>query len=305
MKYVIITGGDGFIGSHLAKYFSAHGLLVYIITTPNSSTVERVQGLDNVVVLQCNLFDTQALVSKLPQKPEAMIHLAWAGVSPETRNSLDVQIPNIDLAIQAVRLAAAIHAKRFILPGSTMEYSYCGQAINERACPSPQNAYGATKISARYLCAAACEELGVPYIYTVISGIYAADRQDNNVIYYTISQLLAKRKPALTTLEQLWDYVHIDDVSRAFYLIATKGVSGAFYAVGHGDNWPLANYIYQIRDLIDPALPLGIGEVPYKDQRLPSSCVDLTALIQDTGFVPQITFEAGIREVIEQVRKNL
>lgn len=202
-------------------------------------------------------------------------------------------------------MAAQLQAQRFILPGSTMEYTYCGQKINEKACPSPQNAYGAAKISARYLCQTLCEELKLPYIYMVITGIYAADRRDNNVIYYTISELLQGRKPSFTALQQRWDYIHIDDVMQAFYLIATKGKGGAFYSVGHGDNWPLVNYITQIRDIIDPSLPLGIGEIPYKDTRLPSSCVDMVSLKKDTGFVAEIPFEVGIKKVIEAMREEL
>lgn len=304
MGTVVITGGDGFIGSHLVRHFSEQGIMVYALTIPQSPTVSRIEGISHAVVLQRELSDIQSLAVELPQEPEAFIHLAWAGVSPESRNSLDCQASNIALALQAVRLAAAIGAKRFILPGSTMEYSYCGHPINEHACPSPQNAYGAAKISARYLCEALCEELKLPYIYAVITGIYAADRRDSNVIYYTISELLQGRKPSLTALEQLWDYVHIDDVSRAFYLIATKGIGGAFYSIGHGDNWPLVNYIRQIRDIIDPSLPLGIGEVPYKNARLPSSCVDMTSLNRDTGFVPQIPFETGIKAVIEKIKEQ-
>ena len=304
MKTVVITGGDGFIGSHLVRYFAEHGFRVYSLTVPGSSMVWRIQDIPNVIVLQKDLKELSAITTELAKKPVAFIHLAWNGVAPENRDSLQVQIQNIELCIQAVRLAAAIDAQRFILPGSTMEYAYCGQEINEQACPSPQNAYGAAKISARYLCKALCEELKLPYIYTVIAGIYAADRVDNNVIYYTISELLKRKKPRLTALEQQWDYVYIDDVVRAFYLVATKGKAGAFYGIGHGDNWPLSNYIIQIRDAIDPSLPLGIGEIPYKDTRLPSSCVDMTSLKKDTGFVPQTPFEIGIKKVIASIRKS-
>ena len=190
MEAVVITGGDGFIGSHLVRYFAECGLEVYALTIPNSPVVGRIKDIPHVTVIQRELKEAEALLEELPQKPVAFVHLAWSGVSPESRNSVDLQIGNIELCLQAVHLAAQLKAQRFILPGSTMEYSYCGQAINERACPSPQNAYGAAKISARYLCEAKCEELRVPYIYAVITGIYAADRRDNNVIYYTISELL-------------------------------------------------------------------------------------------------------------------
>lgn len=305
METVVITGGDGFIGSHLARYFAENGLRVYALTIPESPVVERIQNIQNVTVIQRNLNETDALLKELPRAPIAFIHLAWSGVSPENRNSIDIQLGNVSLCLEAAKLAAKLEAQRFILPGSTMEYAYCGQEISEKACPSPQNAYGAAKISARYLCEALCEELRLSYIYVVITGIYAADRKDSNVIYYTISELLQGRKPSLTALEQRWDYVHIDDVTRAFFLIATQGKAGGFYGIGHGDNWPLINYITRVRDIIDPSLPLGIGEVPYKDSRLPSSCVDMTSLKKDTGFIPKIPFEIGIKEVIRNVKEAM
>lgn len=304
MKHVVITGADGFIGSHLVRRFVAQGFAVTAIVMINSPIRHRIEGIENVNIVEGDLAQWEKLADNIPSSPEAFFHLAWAGVSPEGRNSLSVQFPNVELSLNAVRLASKIHAQRFILPGSTTEYTDCGQLINESACPSPQNAYGASKISARYLCGALCEELGVSYIYVVITGIYSADRVDNNVIYYAISNLLDGKRPAFTKLEQLWDYVHIDDVLTAMVLIAQKGKVNAFYSIGHGDNWPLANYIYQIRDVIDPSLPLGIGEIPYKNNKMPSSCVDLTSLHEDTGFVPQIPFSEGIVGVIEKVKES-
>ena len=59
-----------------------------------------------------------------------------------------------------------------------------------------------------------------------------------------------------------------------------------------------------IRDLIDPELPLGIGDVPYQDDRIPNSCVDLTRLREDTGFEPRVPFEVGIKEVISSISKG-
>lgn len=304
MKSVVITGADGFIGSHLVRRFAERGYEVFALTIPNSPVISRIKGIANVRVFEEELQEWARYADEMPQKPAALIHLAWAGVTPESRTDTELQMSNIRLCMDAAKMAAGLQAERFILPGSTMEYAYSGGLINKESCPSPQNAYGAAKIAARYLCGALCEELELPFIYAVISGIYSAQRQDNNVIFYTLKTLLKGECPALTRLEQLWDYVHIDDVTRAFCLIAEKGKGGAFYAIGHGDNWPLSNYIYMIRDAIDPRLPLGVGEIPYKDERLPSSCVDLRSLREDTGFVPEISFEEGIRGVIATVKKS-
>lgn len=303
-RSVVITGADGFLGSHLTRYLAARDMSVYAVIVPDSPLRGRIDAIPGVYVIEAELSDHRSFEQQIPRGPTALFHLAWSGVSTEARNSIEAQQANLELCMDAARLAAAVGAQRFVLPGSTMEYAHCGQAINARALPSPQDAYGTAKVEARYLCAAMCEQLGVPYIYAVVSGIYSADRRDGNVIYYTIEKLLQRERPVYTKLEQLWDYIHIDDVVRAFYLIALKGRGGAFYSIGHGDNWPLANYIFTIRDLIDPSLPLGIGELPYKNGNPPSSCVDLTAIEADTGFVPTIPFDVGIKAVIESVKRE-
>ena len=200
MKHVVITGADGFIGSHLVKRFVAQGFAVTAIVMINSPIRHRIEGIENVTIIEGDLAQWEKLTDSMPQSPDAFFHLAWAGVSPEGRNSLTVQFPNVEMSLNAVRLASKIHAQRFILPGSTTEYTDCGQLINENACPSPQNAYGAAKISARYLCGALCEELDLPYIYVVITGIYSADRVDNNGIYYAMCSLLECKRPSFTKL---------------------------------------------------------------------------------------------------------
>ena len=304
MKQVVISGAAGFIGTHLIDHLIKEDYEVFAIVTPQSRTVQRIMGLEHVHVVKGTLNNYKDICTYLPMKPAAFFHFAWAGVTPDQRNDFAFQMQNVELSVNAVRVAAEIGAEKFIFPGSTMEYAYFGKPIDQNAVPSPMNAYGVAKISARYACSVLCRELGVPFIYTVIAGIYSEDRNDNNVIYYTISKLLHRECPSLTMLEQLWDYIHVDDVVYGLRLISEKGQPGAFYSLGHGDNWPLSNYIYKIRDIIDPKLPLGIGEKPYADKKVPSSCVNLDSIRQDTGFVPRISFEEGITRVIKEVRKR-
>ena len=91
----------------------------------------------------------------------------------------------------------------------------------------------------------------------------------------------------------------------ALYLLITKDVDGKVYPIGHGDNWPLKNYIMIIRDLIDKNAPLGIGEIPYQSTERPSSCMDLTAMQRDVGFVPKVPFEEGASRMILRVKQEL
>lgn len=304
MNLAVVTGADGFIGSHLLAYLNRLNIPAVGLVMRGSPTLSRISSLPNTTVIECGLNEWEELSSCLPQAEiTAFYHLAWAGVSPEDRLSLSKQLPNLELSLNALRLASAAGAQRFILPGSTLEYIYAGKPIDETALPTPQNAYGAVKLAVRYLCEAFAKEHDLPFIYAVSTGVYGAERQDNNVITYTIQKLLRGERPSLTKLEQKWDYIHIDDLVRALYLIGEKGRAGAFYAIGRGDNCPLSQYIHILHQTIDRELPLGIGEVPYPSDILPSSCINLAALQRDTGFVPEIRFEDGIREVIESMKE--
>lgn len=305
MKRVIITGADGFIGSNFIKELVQRQVKVWAVIHPESQAKYRLEGMAGVHCVESYISQLNDRIAEFPSGADGFYHFAWQGVNANERNDMELQLQNIDLCLQCVNFAAAVGAKKFILPGSTSEYLYYGKPINEFAVPSPQNAYGSVKVALRYLAEQYAHQIDIGFVYVVITGIYAADRKDNNVIFYTIDKLLREEKPSLTKLEQLWDYVNIKDVVEALALIGEKGKNGAFYAVGHGDNQPLCRYIEMIRDYISPELELGVGEVPYASDRLPSSCIDLTRLYNDTGFTPKVSFEEGIKEVINIMKKEI
>lgn len=305
MKRVVITGADGFIGSHFTQKCVEEGTEVWAVIHPKYGSKEKIESLPNVHIVISDIQGLFSKIDKFPRDVDAFYHFSWKGINAYDRDDFDCQMENMSMSLDVVRFAAYLRPRVFIVPGSTNEYLYYGKPIDENAVPSPPNAYGSVKIAIRYLAQLYTRKFGMGFVYVVIAGIYAADRKDNNVIYYTIERLLRGEKPALTKLEQLWDYVYIDDVVEALYLLGGKGKDGVFYTVGRGDNQPLYKYIETIRNLINPNLPLGIGDVPYLSDKLPCSCVDLTAIKRDTGFEPKVDFEDGIKGVIEMLRQDM
>ena len=97
---------------------------------------------------------------------------------------------------------------------------------------------------------------------------------------------------------QLWDYLYSEDAAVAFRLLAERGVGGKTYPLGGGKALPLKDYIITLRDAIDPALPLGLGEIPYGPLQVMHLEADITALRRDTGFTPATDFATGIRATI-------
>lgn len=81
--------------------------------------------------------------------------------------------------------------------------------------------------------------------------------------------------------------------------MASRGTDGAVYPLGSGEAKPLRWYLETMRDAIDPAPPLGLGELPYGEGQVMHLEADITALTHDTGFVPKTDFYEGIRKLIE------
>lgn len=301
MEFVVL-GGDGYLGKHLCSYLATRGHRVTATLFTDEIPITE-QESSSINFVAASIEKLKSKVDLFPQNPDAVFDFIWSGVSVDKRNDIQLQLKNIEYTMRCMEFAHAIKAKRFIYPGSTSEYLYCGKPIDVRAVPSPHNAYGAAKVATRYVCEEYAKSLNLNFIYAVITGIYSADRTDGNVIYYVIDELLHGRKPKLSSLEQLWDYIYIDDVVCALEAIGKYGKPGKFYAVGHGDNIMLKEYITTIRDMIDPNLPLGIGEIDVQyNGVLPSSCVDLTEIKTDTGWEPKISFEQGIHNTISAMK---
>ena len=117
-------------------------------------------------------------------------------------------------------------------------------------------------------------------------------------------QLLAGQEPALTEGIQQWDYLYSGDAASAFYLAAKHGVSGKVYPLGSGKAMPLKASIQQLRDTINPALPLGFGKIPYGPLQVMHLQADISEISADTGFVPRTEFADGIRETIQWIKRN-
>ena len=207
MKKILITGADGFIGKHLVNALLKEGKEIYAIVYPRHNIYEDYEN-EKLHVKCVDLNQIMNHIREFPDDIDVLYHFAWMGVKPELRDDIDVQIKNVNMTLDVMKFATAIGIKKLVFPGSTNEYLYYGKPINKDAVPSPNNAYGATKIALRYLCSDYAIKNNIDFVYTIIAGIYAADRRDNNVIFYTIDKLLHKEKPSLTKLEQLWDYVY-------------------------------------------------------------------------------------------------
>ena len=92
--------------------------------------------------------------------------------------------------------------------------------------------------------------------------------------------------------------------ARAFVLAATKGKDGSIYPIGSGMVRPLKDYILDIKNAANPNAEVAFGEVDYYPGQVMYLCADIKELTKDTGFVPEYTFERGIKETVEWYKEH-
>lgn len=303
MKRAVITGAGGFIGRNLTKRLLQEHVQVYGIDVEGAQ--ESILAEDEVTPLCVDIGEKRQLTSILKvAKPDVFYHLAWAGVSTDVKNEVGMQMSNIPLAMTVLESCAEAGCGHVIIPGSASEYAYCGQTIDGQNTPAPGDAYAASKAATQVLCQWYAKQLGLNLNWLLIGSIYGPGRNDSNILTYTIKALLRGEEPKYSKLEQMWDYIYIDDLIEALYLLGLHGKPDGVYPLGSGQARPLAEYIRQIQAEIAPNAPLGIGALPYKFGSKPdNSVLDIHRLKEDTGFTPQVSFEEGIGRTIRYFRE--
>lgn len=302
MQRVIVIGANGFLGSHLAIQLANEGKEVLALAFEGT----EYEFLKGKVGITCGEFTFDNINDIDASGYDTIFHMAWAGVSTTFKNEALTQAQNILYGLKVLEFAEKYQVNKVVIPGSASEVS-CGQGvITGYEIPAPSDFYSASKVATRFVCQTYARQHNIDLVWTLITSIYGPGRNDNNLITYAIKTLLKGKKPSFTGLEQQWDYLYIDDLISALIALGEKGKGGKVYPVGSGEHRQMNEYVYMLRDMIDPSLPLGIGDYPYKNpDTIDNQVLDITALKEDTGFVPHFAFEQGIEKTIKYYKKQL
>lgn len=304
MKRVVITGGTGFIGSWLIDKLIHEGTEVTVLVRNPDKAMKDLPMHSMVKIVAYNSEEYQKLC-KTNKETDVFYHLAWEGVSTKLKNESNLQLNNIRFSLEMLKLAYDLEVKRFIGTGTVAEYAFSENIMDVNGRQTPNDMYGAAKTAAHYMLETMARNLQIPFNWAVIPSTFGEGRREDNIITYTIISLLKGQRPQYGHLLQMWDFLYVKEVARALYLIGEKGKANKTYGIGSGIFKPLKDYIEQIRDIINPDLELGIGEIPSLSDKTFSSCVSIYDITKDTNFVPEITFDQGIRRTISYYKEKM
>lgn len=297
IQSAFVTGATGAVGTALVRTLTECGIRVTVLCRPDSS---RMSNLPKHPLLSVCAGDLRKLSEVQVQEHfDAFFHLAWMGTSGPARNDMYLQNENVRCALDAVELAARLGCSVFVGVGSQAEYGRVEGKLTDQTPAFPENGYGIAKLCAGQMSRIACAQKGMEHVWARILSVYGPCDNPNSLVMSVISSLLEGESPRCTLGEQKWDYLYSEDAARALLAMARSSKDGAVYPLGGGQTHLLREYIFKIRDAVNPALSVELGAIPYPAKQVMYLCADLEHLTRDTGFVPQVTFEKGIQKTVE------
>jgi UDP-glucose 4-epimerase len=315
---ILVTGGAGFIGGHLAERFVADGHDVIVLdnfdpfydTQIKDHTVKTCRECANEGEGSYRLVEGDVrnadLVTNLVKEADYVYHqAAQAGVRPSVENPRKYDEVNVDGTLNVLDAARENDIDRVVLASSSSVYGKPEYLPYDESHPTtPVSPYGASKLAAeRYTCAYS-EVYDLPAVALRYFTVYGPRMRPNMAISNFVSRCLNDEPPVVYgDGTQTRDFTFIEDVIKAnVMLLSEDAVDGEAVNIGSSDNIEILTLAEEIRDQLAPGLEIEFSD--RHDADAEHTHADNTKASELLGYEPNQTIREGVTEFIEWHRAN-
>ena len=316
MKKVLVTGADGFIGSHLTEHLLEKGYEVKAFTYYNSfntwgwlDTFPK-EKLDQIEIFQGDIRDPNG-VREAMKGVDGVFHLAALIAIPFSYHSPDSYVDtNIKGTLNVLQAARDLSLERVLITSTSEVYGTAQYVpIDEKHPYQGQSPYSATKIGADRLAESFYRSFELPVTIVRPFNTYGPRQSARAVIPTIISQLLAgKEEIRLGSLTPTRDFNYVKDTANGFYEIARSDQTiGEEINIATQQEISIGDLANELIRQINPN-----ARIVCETQRTRPEKSEVNRLLgcnekikRLTDWTPQYTFEQGLAETIEWIRHNM
>lgn len=334
MKTIIITGGAGFIGSHVVRLFVTKYpgyKIINLDALTYAGNLENLRDIDqapNYVFEKVNLLDAEELDRVFSTyNPDGVIHLAAEShVDRSILSPLDFVYTNVvgtvnllnaakkQWSLQRAQGENPFGGKRFYHVSTDEVYGALGETglFTETTPYSPNSPYSASKASSDHFVRAYGETYHLPIVVTNCSNNYGPYHFPEKLIPLFINNIINK-KPLPVYGDGLYtrDWLFVKDHAVAIDLVYHKGKESETYNIGGFNEWRNIDLVKLLCTLMDEKLGRKPGESeelityvkdrPGHDRRY---AIDASKINKELGWKPSVTFEEGLSQTIDWYLSN-
>lgn len=294
---VFVTGGSGFVGSHVVRHVAAgsHEVLVLV---RGSSTLDRLDpGSDAVTFLYGDLSDAETIRAPLREfAPDVCVDCAWGELHSSGASA--THVASLGNTLRLVELILEVGCPRYVHAGSCFEYAPSDAPLSEEDRTEPHTPYGACKLAASMTTRLMARRTGrLSVAWPRIFYVYGPHEAPGRLVPAVIRGLLGGQRTATTAGEQIRDYIHVEDVASALWTIACSAASGPVnVATGHAVS--VREIVETIGRVLEREDLLDIGGLPYRADEPPVVRADASRL-RALDWAPSRTLEQGLVQTID------
>ncbi len=322
LRNILITGGAGFIGSHVVRHFVERYPECHIVNLDkltyagNEAGIGDLLGKSNYTFVQGDICDG-ALLQRIfaTHDIDGVIHLA-----AESHVDRSIGAPSVFAETNVMGTLALLEAararwdgswegKRFYQISTDEVYGALGQTgfFTETSRYDPHSPYSASKAAADHFVRAYHDTYGLPTVISNCTNNYGPGQYPEKLIPLIISNIVARRPlPVYGDGSNVRDWIWVGDHVEAIDAVFHRGVPGETYLAGGGNEMRNIDLVRALVRLTDEALGRTEGEseslITFVKDRAGHDfryAADITKIERDLGWRPRVSFEEGLRRTVE------
>lgn len=321
-KTIIITGGAGFIGSHVVRLFVTKYPEYKIVNLDaltyagNLENINDIETASNYFFEKADITDVEALERIFHlYNPVGVIHLAAEShVDRSITSPLEFVYTNVIGTVNLLNAAKHFwkdnfHGKRFYHVSTDEVYGALGDTglFTEDTKYDPHSPYSASKASSDHFVRAYHDTYGLPVVISNCSNNYGPNHFPEKLIPLFINNIIHK-KPLPVYGDGLYtrDWLYVKDHAAAIDLVFHTGKNGDTYNIGGFNEWKNIDLVKLLCKLMDSKLNNTTGtseqlityikDRPGHDRRY---AIDASKINKELGWKPSVTFEEGLAQTID------
>lgn len=296
---IVVTGATGFLAGELIKLLLIHGHEVYAVCRNREKAESLFPDASKITFIESVMSDYGILDTKI-KYADIFVSLAWDTLTPDQRDSVDLQKGNIENTIAAIHAAHRMGCKVFVESGTQAEYGPVNDIITEETVCNPIIEYGKAKLTLKEVCTQIALESGIKYIHTRIFSVFGLRDHPYTLINTCLNKFRNNEPVDLSPCTQTWNFLYVKDAVKQIYLLCIYALQSRefvaeVYNLASEDTRKLKIFLEEMKTAMNSNSQLNFGAVQPK--QLISLVPSVEKIKNAIGFISDYSFAEAIKEM--------